>query len=204
MPARLTAELTVEPEAPDSGPLASIAALSAQITLVYATPVGGVEVEGPDDYVGIVKQAWNIVNAEYVRGNFNGVDWDAVYDEYVIKAEDLNSSEELWILLAELIRELKDDHSRFVPPENMGAQFGIETRADAELLPATGIVIWPGPSREDEYLFIYIYECASSSSRTRPFDHPVPSGAVAGLFFDKLRVSSLSRGVKWFVYLVDF
>lgn len=160
-----TAELTVEPEAPDGGPLASIAALSAQITLVYATPVGGVEVEGPDDYVGIVKQAWNIVNAEYVRGNFNGVDWDAVYDEYVIKAEDLNSSEELWILLAELIRELKDDHSRFVPPENMGAQFGIETRSDAEPLPATGIVIWPGPSREDEYLFIWdVCQLSSAAS----------------------------------------
>ena len=135
--------------------LATIAALSAQTTLVYATPVGGVKVEGPDDYVGIVKQAWNIINGEYVRGDFNGIDWDAIYDEYVVLAEDVESSEELWDLLTLLVRELKDDHSRFVPPENMGAEFGIETSADAAPRASTGIQIWPGPSREDEYLYVW-------------------------------------------------
>ena len=56
-------EPVVETDEPVNA-LATIAALSAQTTLVYATPVGGVKVEGPDDYVGIVKQAWNIINGE--------------------------------------------------------------------------------------------------------------------------------------------
>ncbi|NQS91880.1 MAG: PDZ domain-containing protein [Chloroflexi bacterium] len=149
-------EPIVEPETKEpSNALATIAALTAQTTIVYATPVGGVVVNGPDDYVGIVKQAWNIINGEYVRGNFNGVDWLGVYDEYVVLAEDVTSSEELWDLLSALVHELQDDHSRFVPPQNMGAEFGIETSADAAPRPGTGIEIWPGPSREDEYLYVW-------------------------------------------------
>jgi len=143
--------------------MATINALSAQTTIVYHTPVGGVVVEGPDDYVGIIKQAWNIVNTEYVRDNFNGADWPAIYDEYVALAEDVTSSEELWDLLGEMIGELNDSHSRFVPPDRMTAEFGVETSAAAEGRAASGIVIWPGPSREDEYLTVWEV-CAQSAA----------------------------------------
>lgn len=135
--------------------LATIQALSGQTTVIPPTPAGGVKVEGPDDYVGIIKQAWNIVNTEYVRGDFNGVDWDAVYDEYTARAEEVTSSDELWDLLGEMVGELNDNHSRHVPPDRMTAEFGVETSAAAEARPVTGIEIWPGPSREDEYLFVW-------------------------------------------------
>jgi len=136
-------------------PGSAVETVNASITVVPPTPVGGVKVEGPDDYVGLVKQAWSIVKANYVRDDFNGADWPAVYDEYVALAEDVSSSEELWILLADLIGELNDDHSRFVPPERMTAEFGIETSDAPGGRPATGIIIWPGPGREDEYLTIW-------------------------------------------------
>ncbi len=143
--------------------MATIAALASQTTLVPATPVGGVEVEGPDDYVGIIKQAWNIINTGYVRDDFNGADWPAIYDEYVALAEDVTSPEELWALLGALVGELDDSHSRHVPPDRMTAEFGIETAAAAEARPASGIVIWPGPSREDEYLTVW-QVCAQSAA----------------------------------------
>lgn len=149
-------ETPVATEAADeNNPLAAVQTMAASTTLIPPTPVGGVEVEGPDDYVGIVKQAWSIVNAEYVRGNFNGADWPAIYDEYVALAEDVTSSEELWVLLGELIGELDDSHSRHVPPDRMTAEFGIDTAAAGEPRPGTGIVIWPGPAREDEYLTVW-------------------------------------------------
>lgn len=136
-------------------PIQTALALAAQTTIVPPTPVGGVEVKGPDDYVGIVKQAWNIINNEYVRDNFNGADWPAIYDEYVARAEDVTSSEELWDLLGEMVGELNDDHSRHVPPSRMTAEFNIPTSDAAEPSPWTGIIIWPGPSREDEYLYAW-------------------------------------------------
>lgn len=159
-------EPVVETETPDANdPMSAIQTLTASTTLVPPTPIGGVEVEGPDDYVGIVRQAWSIINAEYVRDNFNGADWPAIYDEYVDLAEDITSSEDLWVLLADLVSELNDDHSRFVPPERMGAEFSIETKDDPEPRPATGIVVWPGPGREDDYLTIWdVCELSSAAS----------------------------------------
>ncbi|MBT3337838.1 MAG: hypothetical protein HN855_07890 [Anaerolineae bacterium] len=163
-PPAATATAVVEPtstpkptkEPPKTGPLATAAALSAQVTLVPPTPIGGFDTANltADDYVGIVKQAWHIINANYVRDNFNGVDWHAIYDEYVLLAEDVTSSEELWVLLADLVRELSDDHSRFVPPGNMEGEFGVGGN-DGEALPWTGIGVWPGPSREDVYFYAW-------------------------------------------------
>ena len=141
-----------------SGPVATAMALAAQTTLVPPTPVGGVDSKdiAPDDYVGIFKQAWAIVEANYVRDNFNGVDWNAVYDEYLPRAEQVTSSEELHVLLADLIRELGDDHSRYVPPDRMQAEFGVGASGEARAW--TGIQVWPGPSREDKYLYAW-YVC---------------------------------------------
>jgi C-terminal processing protease CtpA/Prc len=142
-------------EPPKTGPLATAAALSAQTTLVPPTPIGGFDASNlaDDDYVGIVKQAWHIIEANYVRDNFNGADWDAVYDKYVALAEDVHSSEELWDLLTDLVHELNDDHSRFVPPDHMEGEFGVGESGEA--LPWTGISVWPGPSREDEYFYAW-------------------------------------------------
>ena len=154
-------EATPTVAAGDNNPLAAVQTMAASTTLVPPTPVGGVAVQGPDDYVGIIKQAWNIINAEYVRDNFNGADWPAIYDEYVLLAEDVSSSEELWDLLGQMVGELNDSHSRHVPPDRMTAEFGIDTAAAGEPRAASGIVIWPGPSREDEHLTIWDV-CAQS------------------------------------------
>ena len=161
-------------EPPKTGPLATAAALNAQVTLVPATPIGGFDASRltDDDYVGIVKQAWYIIEANYVRDNYNGADWDAVYDEYVALAEDVTSSEELWVLLADLVHELNDDHSRFVPPSNMEGEFGVGITGanDEEPRPWTGISVWPGPSREDEYFYAWdvcTYGAAASAGMLR-------------------------------------
>ena len=142
-----------------TGPLATAMALAAQTTLVPPTPVGGVgSVDiAPDDYVGIFKQAWAIVEAEYVRDNYNGVDWDAIYDEYLPKAEQVQSSEELHVLLADLIQELGDSHSRFVPPNRMAAEFGVGSSDDAPR-PWTGINMWPPSNHPEPYLHAW-YVC---------------------------------------------
>ncbi len=136
---------------PASGPVATAMALAQSVTLVPPTAVGGVDPKdiAPDDYVGIFEQAWAIVNVNYVRDNFNGMDWDAIHDEYLPWAEGVTSSEELHQLLAELIGELNDSHSRFVPPTRMEAEFGVGQGGEA--LPFSGIEVWPGPGREDQY-----------------------------------------------------
>lgn len=136
-----------------SGPLATAQALNAMVTLNPSK--NEEEIIAEDDYVGIFIQAWEIVRDNYVRDNYNGVDWDAVYDEYLPKFEAVTTQEEHWELMGDLIHELGDDHSRFVPPSNMEAEFGVDTSDSSGPVATTGIFFWPGPSREDEWLTIW-------------------------------------------------
>jgi carboxyl-terminal processing protease len=135
---------------PLGGPQATAAALGAMVTLTAptVTPEGAGGETTPVDYI---KRACEIVDQNYVRGNFNGLDWNAICDEYVKKAEAVSTDTELYDLLSALIGELNDDHSRFVRPENFASEFDLPS--DQAGSPSTGLYLWP--TREDEYLFIW-------------------------------------------------
>jgi C-terminal processing protease CtpA/Prc len=119
---------------PLSGPLATAAALNEQVTLVPPTPAGGIKVEGPMDFDGLVRQAWTVVNNNYVRDNFNGVDWPAVLDKYLAMVPDLETQEDLWDQQDRMIAELNDQHSRFVSPPELNQEFDL----NSSLVPAPG------------------------------------------------------------------
>ncbi len=140
-----------------TGPLATAMALQNQVTLSAPTA----QVLDPNDYVGIFEQAWRIVKENYVRDNYNGVDWDAVYEEYLPRAEAVQTDEELDELLADLIHELGDNHSRYVPKDRFGNEFGVGQSSGGS--PVTGIDFHYWPAREDEYLYVW-YVCEFSSA----------------------------------------
>jgi C-terminal peptidase prc len=152
-PATPTATETPQPTAtptkkPASNPLATAMALAQQVTVSAPTA----QVIDPHDYVGIFEQAWRIVKENYVRDNYNGTDWDAVYQEYLPRAQAVQSDEELDALLTDLIRELHDDHSRYVPKNRFGNEFGVGESSGGS--PWGGIEIWPVP-REYEYMIAW-------------------------------------------------
>jgi carboxyl-terminal processing protease len=104
-----------------------------------------------DDYVGLINQACTIVQNNYVRDNFNGVDWTAVCEEYRSLAADIDNQEAFWDLAADLISELNDNHSRLVRPDDFANEFQF---------PQEGAGIpWPGmeidPAREDEQVMLW-------------------------------------------------
>lgn len=147
---------------PEPQPTKTLApAIATQQALLAMVPTRapaepGTAAIAPDDYVGLVNQACTIVEENYVRDNFNGVDWTAVCDDYRTRAESVTSEEELFDLLTALIRELSDDHSRFVPPGQMAAEFNLPT--DATGRPWPGMQVWP--AKEDDELRIW-YVCRS-------------------------------------------
>ncbi len=130
--------------------LATAAALNAMVTLTTSEA----PIVAPDDWVGIINQACDIVRENYVRDNFNGVDWDAVCADYAAQAASVTSREELWVLLEGLIAELDDQHSRFVSIDDFENEFDLPTTSAG--------IPWPGmtinPAREDERLLIW-YVC---------------------------------------------
>lgn len=60
---------------------------------------------------------WTAVNEDYLYEDFNGLDWDAIFDQYtqIIKAG--LSTEEFYYLLEELIYNLGDEHSIYLNPQ---------------------------------------------------------------------------------------
>lgn len=143
-------------DVPPSGPLATAAALSASVTLTFPTETATPEdMPAPDDYTAILRQAWNIVNDNYVRGNFNGVDWEGVLEAYLPRLQAIDNQEDFWDLMQEFMLELGDNHSRFVRPDQFASEFDLPS--DQQGLPWTGFQVWP--AREDEQFFIW-YVCS--------------------------------------------
>ena len=149
-----TETATATPAAePTLNPLmATMEAMKKKVTVVPSTPVGGAQANiSPDDYAGMTELACNIVKENYVRGNFNDTDWDAVCKEYEEKAKGIDNQEAFWNMMSDMIAELHDNHSRFVPPNRFSAEFDLPSESSGN--PWPGMTVWP--AREDEYLFIW-------------------------------------------------
>ncbi len=138
---------------PTMNPLmATMEALKKQVTVAPATPVSGGQANiSPDDYVGMTQLACNIVKENYVRGNFNGANWDAICKQYLEKAKKVKDHEAFWDMMSDMIAELNDNHSRFVRPDRFAAEFDLPSEGSGK--PWPGMTVWP--AREDAYLFIW-------------------------------------------------
>ena len=123
-------------------------------------PVTPAAVIAPDDYPAIINQACGIVRDNYVRDNYNGVDWEAKCAEYAVLAESVDSQEAYWDLMSAFISELDDNHSRYVPPSNFAAEFDLPSEGTGR--PWAGWSLWP--AKEDEQLKIwYVCEFGAAS-----------------------------------------
>ncbi|MFZ0543929.1 MAG: S41 family peptidase [Candidatus Promineifilaceae bacterium] len=147
-----------ETETPTVEPTATL--LPLQATLQAMTNSAAVPTLDPsqvtpsiadDDYVGLINQACAIVQENYVRDNFNGADWPAVCEEYRAKAAEIDNQEAFWDLATDMIRELQDNHSRFVRPANFAQEFSLPQEGAG--VPWPGLEIWP--AREDENVLLW-------------------------------------------------
>jgi carboxyl-terminal processing protease len=59
---------------------------------------------------------WSKVDEVYLYEDFRGVDWQGVREQYAPRVAAAPSSQEFYLLLAEMVGELHDGHSRFIPP----------------------------------------------------------------------------------------
>lgn len=100
----------------------------------------------------IFDKLWNIVNDDYLYEDFNGVDWDATYQEYAAKIEGGLDDEEFYQAMRDMIYSLNDDHSTFLSPEEALAE-DAEFEGDANFV---GIGIWVTPVKEQDRAVILL------------------------------------------------
>jgi C-terminal peptidase prc len=128
---------------------ATVQALAAAVTVVPDESSSGVI--SADDYPALLEQGCSIVQANYVRDNFNGVDWGAVCETYQTQISDINDQEAFWDLMESFVAELGDNHSRFVRPDRFAGEFNLPTEGRGR--PWPGFTVWP--AREDQQLILW-------------------------------------------------
>ena len=55
----------------------------------------------------IFEELWHLVNDEYLYADFNGLDWNAVYEEYSERVKTGMSNEEFYLSMDEMIAQLR-------------------------------------------------------------------------------------------------
>lgn len=75
--------------------------------------------EQVEEWVSVFTAAWEDVRDNYIYPDFNGVDWNAVYDEFLPRVESAQNADEFYDLMHEMFDRLADDHSRFLSPEEV-------------------------------------------------------------------------------------
>ena len=91
-----------------------------------------------DNQFTLFNELWRVVDEEYLYEDYNGVDWDATYTEYLEKINAGLTEQEFYQAMKDMIFSLGDDHSIFLDPEETAEE-------DAEYAGETdyvGIGIW--------------------------------------------------------------
>jgi len=108
----------------------------------------------------IFDELWRTVNDYYLYPDFNGLDWDSIYSEYLQKIEAGLTDEAFYQALSEMIERLGDNHSTFLSPKQAdeedtaaagGSQYvgiGIVPEPLPEQKKATVLIVFPGSPAE--------------------------------------------------------
>jgi len=70
----------------------------------------------------IFTEVWTTINEHYLDPTFNGVDWNAARAEYGPRALAAEDDDTFFAVISGMVRLLRDDHSRFVPPQAVEAE----------------------------------------------------------------------------------
>ncbi len=72
-----------------------------------------------DSPKALVDQVWQLVNREYVDGNFNQQNWQAIRQSLLSK--DYSSKQEAYVAIREALQKLGDPYTRFMDPKQYEA-----------------------------------------------------------------------------------
>lgn len=108
----------------------------------------------------VFEDLWNVIHDEYLYADFNGVDWDATYDEYLAKIEAGMETSDFYIAMSDMVYSLGDEHSAYLTPQMVAAEeaeystghdyvgIGVWLQFDPERDEAVILLVFPGGPAE--------------------------------------------------------
>ncbi len=112
---------------------------------------------------------WNAVSDHYVDPDFNGVDWNAIGDQYQALIEQGLTDADFYLAMGEMVRELGDGHSYFQSPQ-LAADEDARIAAGQSFV-GIGILALPIPGAEEIGAIISIFPGSTAEAAgLRPHD----------------------------------
>jgi C-terminal peptidase prc len=110
--------IPVSPTSPPTETVAPTALPSATASPVPSlTPATVIDPLLTTRQLAAFEELWGIVNQNYLYTDFNGLDWNAVRQEYRQRIEAGLSDEDYYLAMSEMIFRLGDNHSIYLSPQ---------------------------------------------------------------------------------------
>ncbi|MEZ6242325.1 MAG: S41 family peptidase [Phycisphaerales bacterium] len=105
--------------------LASLASLAA------LSPAGTQPADpSPSSYDLTFETAWRLIRDTHFDPTYNGVDWDAVHEEFAPLAEHAGSQDEIRAIISDMLTRLGESHFALIPSEVADVLPGEDAAAD--------------------------------------------------------------------------
>jgi len=69
----------------------------------------------------VFQDLWEVIRDEYLYADFNGLDWDATYQDYLQRIEAGMDTADFYYAMDEMVYSLGDEHSAFLSPQTVAA-----------------------------------------------------------------------------------
>jgi C-terminal peptidase prc len=120
-------------------------------------------------HLRIFTELWEIVRDRYLYPDYNGVDWEAVGQEYRAYVETGLSDDEFWYAMDALLVELDDEHSIFLSPDGVAEEEQMRT-GEMDYV-GVGIYAAPVPDKEYSVVLLVFPDGPAAQAGLRPHDH---------------------------------
>ena len=123
LPAALALTLSPVMAQDEDGPSVTEASTAAECVEPEASqaPITDEALSIPEDFrIALFDQVWEGIRDFYVDPGTNGLDWDAVGDEYARLVIATDNAHEVYQLLREMVESLDDPYTNFYAPEDLG------------------------------------------------------------------------------------
>jgi carboxyl-terminal processing protease len=118
--------------------------------------------------LAVLSELWNAVHDNYLYEDFNGLDWEAIYQEYHERVEAGMSDAEFYLAMDEMVRRLGDDHSTFFSPEQ--AKLEENNFTGAYQYVGIGVITNPVPERKRVTIVLVLPGSPAESAGLQPHD----------------------------------
>ena len=93
-----------------------VLSLASSFAVAQCSKISPDELMNPAYRLFVFERLWITVDREYIYDGFGGVNWDEAHKEYRKAALSVNDNAEFYDLLADMVAELRDDHSSYLAP----------------------------------------------------------------------------------------